>query len=143
MRSKYKEKDDPCEPAKTYTRGPFHRFAIYGIGGFTYTTYHNLPHRVDSPLRLRSASRSSTATQVTVIDRNNPLIVNNTNLNNVAFFVPGDDNWHSHGGWNAGGGVSMLWGHSELFLEARVMGFDPGHSIIGTPGSGRLGFNWY
>ena len=62
---------------------------------------------------------------VTVIDRNNPLITNNTNLNNVAFFVPGEDNWHSRGGWNAGGGVSMLWGHSELFLEARVLGFKP------------------
>jgi len=153
---KYKEKDDPCEPAKTYTRGPFHRFAIYGIGGFTYTTYHNLPHRVGNPGAFDSVTVINGNT-VTVIDRNNPLINGNTNLNNIAFFVPGEDNWHSRGGWNVGGGLSMLWGHSELFLEARVMGFKPnehdfngfnnnldtGHSITARQVPVVLGFNWY
>ena len=80
---------------------------------------------------------------VTVIDRNNPLIVNSTNLNNIAFFVPGEDNWHSRGGWNAGGGVSMLWGHSELFVEARVLGFNPSDGPMARQVPVVLGFNWY
>jgi hypothetical protein len=140
--SSMRVKDDPCEPAKTYSRGPFHRFAIYGIGGFTYTTYHNLPRRVDSPLAFDSVTIIN-GNQVTVIDRNNPLIVNNTNLDNVAFFVPGNDSWHSHGGWNAGGGVSMLWGHSELFVEARVLGFNPSDGPMARQVPVVFGMNWY
>jgi hypothetical protein len=143
---KYTVKDDPCEPAKSYTRGPFHRFAIYGIGGFTYTTYHNLPLRVNSPNGFDSITVINGNT-VTVVNPNN---VNLTNLNNVAFFVPGEDNWHSRGGWNAGGGVSMLWGHSELFVEARVIGFRPHNNGFNTSDGPQarqvpvvLGFNWY
>ena len=146
--TKYTAKDDPCEPKTTYSRGAFHRYAIYGIGGFTYTTYHNLPHRVNGPALFDSVAIINGNT-VTVIDRNNPIIVNNTNLNNVAFFVPGEDNWHGRGGWNAGGGVSMLWGHSELFLEARVLGFKPHSEFGGTSGPQArqvpvvFGMNWY
>lgn len=140
--TKYVTKDDPCEPKMTYSRGAFHRFAIYGIGGFTYTTYHNLPRRVDSP-RLFDSVTVINGNTVTVIDRNNPILVNNTNLANVAFFVPGEDNWHSHGGWNAGGGVSMLWGHSELFLEARVLGFNPSDGPMARQVPVVFGFNWY
>jgi hypothetical protein len=121
---RYKYKPDPCEGPMTYTRGPFHRFAIYGLGGFTYTTYRNLPMRINTP---------DVFTNGTIISGDSVIVVNpgtvvpGTIINgqNVAFFVPGEDNWHSRGGWNAGGGLSMFWGHTELFVEARVIGFKP------------------
>lgn len=153
-----KYKPDPCEGPMTYTRGPFHRFAIYGLGGFTYTTYRNLPMRIHTPELF---------TNGTIINGDSVIVVNpgtvvpGTVINgqNVAFFVPGEDNWHSRGGWNAGGGLSMFWGHTELFLEARVIGFKPRSSdfnIVGVNGQTLnfsapqarqvpvvFGLNWY
>ena len=49
-------------PFVNHLLGASHRFALYGIGGYTYTMYKNLPMRVDAP------------------DGNE----------NVAFFAPGD-----------------------------------------------------
>jgi hypothetical protein len=59
-----------------------------------------------------------TVNGVTAQTVNGNLIVVNNNLN-------GDtcNGWHSHGGWNAGGGASLSWGRTELFLESRVIGF--------------------
>ena len=36
-------------PFVNHLFGAEHRFALYGIGGYTYTMYKNLPMRVDSP----------------------------------------------------------------------------------------------
>ena len=35
----------------------------------------------------------------------------------------GDDSWNGRNGWDAGGGLSLYWGRSEIFIESRVMGF--------------------
>ena len=52
--------------------GREHRFSLYGIGGYTYTRYQNVPLRVDSPAGT-----------------------------DVAVFVPGTSDWHGQSGWNA------------------------------------------
>ncbi|HEY9229993.1 MAG TPA: hypothetical protein VIP11_25300 [Gemmatimonadaceae bacterium] len=152
---KYTTKDYD-EPARTYSRGPILRFGIYGIGGFTYTTYKNLPVRVDNVdiNNLDNLTFINGDSVVVVTPANRDLFINNgvfVNGNNVAFFVPGDDSWHSRGGWNAGGGLSMFYKHTELFVEARVMGFKPRHDINGVnihASQARqvpvvLGLNWY
>ena len=132
---------DPCDPV-TYKRGNFHRFSVYGIGGFTLTSYKNLPMRVDAP-------DFNNLNGVTIVDGNNNVtIINNDNVGlindqNVAFFQPGEDNWHSKGGWNAGGGASMVWGRSELFVEARVLGFNPSHAPMARQVPVVFGINWY
>jgi hypothetical protein len=142
--SKYTVKDDPCEPASTYTRGPFHRFAIYAVGGFTETTFRNLPLRIHAPDSLLVGNLAViNGNQVVVIDETNADQFFNNTDNRVAFFRPGEDSWHSRGGWNAGGGVSMLWGHSELFVEARVMSFKPTDAPNARMVPVVLGFNWY
>jgi len=144
----YKAKDDPCEPAKTYTRGPYLRFGLYAIGGFTYTSYRNLPIRVDE----------LTGDNFALINGDSVVVINDLNRREffdangrlidvdgrrVALFLPGDDNWHSRGGWNAGGGASMYWGHAELFVEARVMGMNPSHASAARQVPVVLGLNWY
>jgi hypothetical protein len=142
---KYTIKDDPCEPARKVSRGPFHRFAIYGLGGFTWTTYRDLPFRIHTPDTFNGNLAVFDGNQVIVIDdTNRDFFFNNAN-NRVAFFVPGEDDWHNKGGWNAGGGISMLWGHSELFVEARVLSFKPEH--FDAPRAQQVpvvvGLNWY
>lgn len=132
------EKSDPCEPATYYSRGSYLRFGIYGIGGFTYSTWKNLPIRVNAPNGFNN---------VTVINGDTLSVVNgvvNPFVNqDVAFFVPGNSDWTSRGGWNAGGGVSMYWGHSELFVEARVLGFKPHNSPQARQVPVVLGFNFF
>jgi hypothetical protein len=125
-------------PWFTHMMGSVGRFALYGIGGFSIVQYKNLPMRIDNPLNsdvplfvVGNCSQSGGATiqtvngvQVVTVNGNTAqnvngnLIVFNNNLN-------GDncDGWHSHGGWNAGGGASLSWLHTELFIETRVIGF--------------------
>jgi len=149
-----KDKTDPCEPATTYTRGPYMRFAVYGIGGFTYTTYKNLP------MRINSFDSFDGLDSVTVITANGIAVIRPSLISpndrifldgsRSSFFVLGDDDSHSRGGWNAGGGASMFWGRAELFVEARVIGFKP-HSFrnVNIDASMArqipvvLGLNWY
>ena len=69
------------------------KLAAYGIGGWTYTWYRDLPFRLDT-------------------QDNSPLV-----------FALGDDGWNGRSGWDAGGGLSLYWGRSEIFIESRVMGF--------------------
>lgn len=130
---------DYDEPMRTYTRGPQLRFALYGIGGFTYTTYRNLPIRVDNA-DLNNISLINGDSVVLITPANRTQFINGQD---VAFFIPGDDSWHSKGGWNAGGGVSMFWRHAELFVEARVMGFNPSNSSMARQVPVVLGLNWY
>lgn len=95
--------------------GASHRFSIYGIGGYTYTMYKNLPMRVDAA------------------DGNE----------NVAIFAPGEDTWHNTSGWNAGGGASMAFGHTELFVESRVLAFNPTNAPMARQIPVVFGMNWY
>ena len=41
----------------------------------------------------------------------------------MIFQAVNGNGWHSHAGWNAGGGASLSWSRTELFLESRVIGF--------------------
>jgi hypothetical protein len=81
-------------PWFTHLMGATHRFALYGIGGYTHTSFKNLPMRVDNPA-----------------DPNVPL------------FIPGSGDWTQENGWNAGGGMSLSWGRTEIFAESRVLAF--------------------
>lgn len=94
--------------------GREHRFSLYGIGGYTYTRFQNVPLRVDSPAGT-----------------------------DVAVFVPGTSDWHGHSGWNAGGGASLLWGRSELFVESRVLAFNPSNAPMARQIPVVFGMNWY
>lgn len=92
--------------------GSRHRFAIYGIGGYTYTRFKDLPMRVNS-------------TSGTVV------------------FAPGVPDYQSQGGWNAGGGASLMWSRTELFVESRVLAFTPTNAPMVRQIPIELGVNWY
>lgn len=100
-------------PFLTHTFGRTHRFGLYGIGGYTHTMFKNLPMRVDN------ASNSG------------PL------------FTAGTGNWTHQNGWNAGGGASLMWGRSELFIESRVLAFDPSNAPQSRQIPFMFGMNWY
>jgi len=113
-------------PWLTHMMGAFGRFALYGIGGFSVVQYKNLPMRINNPVNsdvplfaVGNCDQISniTATQIQTINGNQVVV---TNLNNGGSC----DGWHSHGGWNAGGGASLTFGRTELFLETRVIGFE-------------------
>ena len=94
--------------------GGFGRFALYGIGGFSIVQFKNLPMRVDNPA-----------------DPNVPL------------FIQGSGDWSSHGGWNAGGGASLTWSRTELFVESRVIGFNRASAPIARQIPTTFGINVY
>lgn len=83
-------------PFFTHLFGATHRFGIYGIGGYTYTRYKNLPLRIDG---LGAQGQILT--------------------------VQGSPDWQDFHGWNAGAGMQLGWGRTQLFLESRVMAFNP------------------
>lgn len=89
------------------------RLNIYGIGGWTYTWYRDLPRKLDTP-------------------DNTPTV-----------FLAGDPSWIGRSGWDAGGGLSLTWGHSEVFVESRAIGFSPPDSKGARQIPIVLGFNWY
>lgn len=101
-----------------HTFGMTPKLALYGIGGWTYTWFRDLPARLS-------------------IDNN---IINNVNTN---AFVLGDSSWTGRNGWDAGGGLSLLWGRSEVFVESRVLGFTMPHSSQARQIPIVFGFNWY
>ena len=82
-------------PFLTGIVGGGHRFSIYGIGGYTHTMYKNLPIRV-----------------------------NGLNPDGSIIVAAGQNKWTNMNGWNAGGGLSLLWGKHELFFESRVLAFN-------------------
>ena len=102
-------------PFLTHTFGVTHKFALYGIGGYTHTMYKNLPLRIDG--------------------------VNPTTgeLN----FVPGEAKWTHFNGWNAGGGASLGWGRTELFFESRVLAFKASNAPQARQIPFVLGINLY
>ena len=101
-------------PFLTHMFGRTHRFGIYGIGGYTYTRYRNLPMRVDDP-----------------------------NNGNAIVFIPGTADWQNQGGWNAGGGASLSWGRTEIFIETRVLSFDPTNAPQSRQMPFMFGMNWF
>jgi len=90
------------------------RLAAYGIGGWTYTWFKNLPHRLSTP-----------------------------NEELVSVFALGDSSWTGRNGWDAGGGLSLAFGRSEVFVESRVLGFTMNQSPQARQIPIVFGFNWY
>jgi len=79
-----------------------------------------------------------------------------TNINNGNLIVLGNDSWTGRNGWDAGGGLSLLWGHSEVFVESRVIGFSIENNLVNCAVCNNnnnndharqvpivVGFNWY
>lgn len=97
-------------------------FTIYGIGGGTYTTYKNLPYRMDPGAACPSGSTCITS----------PINVR-----------AGDASWNSKFGWNAGGGASIGWKRTEIFFETRVIGFTPDNSPMARQNPFVLGVNFF
>jgi len=61
-----------------------------------------------------------------------------------SFFVtPGTGSWTHENGWNAGGGLSLSWGRTEIFLESRVLAFDPSNAPQSRQIPFMFGMNWY
>ncbi|HYM23773.1 MAG TPA: hypothetical protein VEU08_11200 [Vicinamibacterales bacterium] len=99
-------------PFLHHTFGTNHFFSFYGIGGFTYTMFKNLPMRIDSPP-------------------------------GTAVFAQGTDSWQNQGGWNAGGGASLMWGRTEIFFETRVLAFNPSNAPMVRQMPFMLGLNLF
>jgi len=105
-------------PFLTHTFGRTHRFGIYGIGGYTHTMFKNLPMRVDA------------TGGCTIPD-------------GALCFASGTGDWTHENGWNAGGGASLMWGRSELFIESRVLAFTPSNAPQSRQIPFVFGMNWY
>jgi len=94
--------------------GSRHRFALYGIGGYTYSRFRDLPMRI-------TPQPGQTDPQ----------------------FVLGTPDFQHQGGWNAGGGASLMWSRTELFVESRVLAFTPTNAPMARQIPIILGLNWY
>lgn len=97
------------------------RFTFYGIGGVTWTRYNNL--------RIQNANQTAT--------NQNPFLYKAANGTL-------DQQTRSNIGWNAGGGLSVGWAGTELFVEGRYLSFSPD----GAQGRAAqiplvVGFNFY
>ena len=101
-------------PFVTRALGISPRFSLYGIGGVTYTMFKNLPMRIDG----------TTAA-------GNPL------------FITGSSDSQHQVGFNVGGGGSWQWGRSELFVESRLIAFDPDNTPVARQIPLVFGLNWY
>jgi hypothetical protein len=61
----------------------------------------------------------------------------------TAIFTGPDPSWQNQNGWNAGGGASLMWGHTELFIESRVLAFTPDNAPMARQMPFLFGLNWY
>jgi hypothetical protein len=94
-------------PWFTHLFGQARRFAIYGLGGYTLTTFKDLPMRTDFGV------------------------------------IAGDPSWTSKSGWNLGGGASLGWGRTELFLETRQLSFDQSNAPTARQWPTVFGINFF
>ncbi|HEY1302892.1 MAG TPA: hypothetical protein VGF24_05055 [Vicinamibacterales bacterium] len=101
-------------PFFTDLMGANHRFALYGIGGYTHTMYKNLPIRL-----------------------------NGQTAGGGMIVGAGSSDWQHENGWNAGGGASLGWGRTELFLESRLLSFKPDNAAQARQIPFMLGINFY
>jgi hypothetical protein len=102
-------------PYLNHLWGASPRFNVYGIGGATLTAYKGLSFELNSDQPGFGAANVSTP----------------------------DGDWHNKWGWNAGGGASVLWGRSEIFVEARVLAFKYSNTPQARQVPIILGYNFY
>jgi opacity protein-like surface antigen len=100
-----------------FGRRPY--FTVYGIGGASYVRYKNLPMILDPGAPNPNAQAQ---------------------FPNVRL---GDYDWENKWGWNAGGGLSVALGRTEIFAESRVIQWtrDNTPSLRQVPII--LGVNWF
>jgi len=107
-------------PWFTRMMGGFGRFALYGLGGYTGVSFKNLPMRVDNQCS------NLVNGQIVQTVNGQVVTVNGSNINcssDFPAFVAGSPDWRHESGWNAGGGASLQFARTELFVESRVTGF--------------------
>jgi len=73
--------------------------------------------------------------------KNLPMRIDGTNGSLACTQGKGD--WQHENGWNGGGGLSLSWGRTELFLESRVLAFDPSNAPQSRQIPFMFGMNWY
>jgi hypothetical protein len=95
------------------------RFKLYGIGGGSYVMYKSLP-----------IQESGTCTGTCV----GPLNV---------LVGPQTESWQKHFGWNAGGGMSIGWRNTEIFVESRYISWNTDLNPRAGTVPIVLGMNWY
>ncbi len=100
----------------THLLGLSPRFAVYGIGGGTFSTFQNLQMDLE------------------------PDVAGGFGPTNTA---PPTSDWQHQWGWNAGGGASLMWGGKELFAEARLIQFKSTNAQSARQVPIVLGMNWY
>ncbi len=120
------------------------RLNAYGIGGWTYTWNKDVPFRLNTnnlnSLIITGVNGVTAVNGVTVV--NGVTTINGVAVGNGDLFLS-DNSWHGRSGWDAGGGLSLLWGRSEVFVESRVMGFKPrnctnGNNVVLTGANGNV-----
>jgi hypothetical protein len=89
-------------------------FQPYLIGGGGFATYDHLP--------LEFTDGSFLIVRDGIVQTTNGVIINGVTVDNF------DSGWHTSWNWNAGGGLAWRFGHQELFVESRVLGFNPGRN---------------
>jgi hypothetical protein len=100
----------------THLLGISPRFGLYGIGGGTFSAFTHLPMDLEAGV---------------------PGGVGPTNT------AAPSSSWQHEWGWNGGGGASLMWGHSEVFVEARVIQFKASNAQAARQVPIVLGMNWY
>jgi hypothetical protein len=95
--------------------GAFPSFSLYGIGGGSFVHFNGLKAMMDDGNPGGFGPLNAVATGAT-----------------------------NKFGWNAGGGMSWHWGATELFTEARMIGFSAApNTDLAKHIPIVLGFNWY
>jgi hypothetical protein len=67
----------------------------------------------------------------------------NLPLRTDAGYVFGNGDWTHENGWNAGGGATLSWNHTELFFEVRDIAFTGDNQPQSRQIPFMLGINWY
>jgi opacity protein-like surface antigen len=95
------------------------RVQVYGIGGASYNRFKNVIESVDGRLS-----------------------VGDVRTVNGVFTTPVDSDWHGGWGWQAGGGLELGWGITNLFVESRYSRFSGEVSKISHVPL-IIGLSWY
>jgi len=96
------------------------RVQIYGIGGASYNRFKNVLENNRGQLSIGD------------------VLATNGNFNAATV----DTDWHNGWGWNAGGGMELGWGITNLFIESRYSRFKGENSHISHVPL-VIGLSWY